>query len=92
MGIRYWIQIALALVALPVTGRIVYEYRRGRRSLPSTIGWVLFLPSYALEKGLPFIAPSLTGADDVFSSICLVGLLIIILSWVIGRGKKAQPS
>ena len=92
MGIRDWINILLSLFAIAGVVVSIAEYRARKRTLASTVGWLIFLLSFAFHKGLPVIDPSLDGAADVFSDISMIGLLVVFVAWWVSRRNKQHAS
>jgi hypothetical protein len=92
MSARDWFGVVIAILGLVATGALIHEYRRGRATLSSAVGWLMVFLGTGLERGLPAVAPNLKRAADVFGTVNIAGWLILIVSWFVRRRRKAQLS
>jgi hypothetical protein len=85
-----WIDIVFGLLVVIYIPRVLLEYRRGARGLPSTAGWVMFMVGLVMEKGFPRFAPGQTWGVWAGSTLTMAGLLTMLVSWLVSRRRPQQ--
>ena len=84
LGIFLW-------ALLPVWAIVnIVGYRNGKRSLPMTAGFILVWIGIAADVPLPTVAPGLAFMHSKASILTTLGLLIILVSMLMERKKKAK--
>jgi hypothetical protein len=75
LGIFLWVLLIGAVIVL------IVDYRKGKRGLAMTAGWILFGLGIAGDVPLPTVAPCLANLHSKASLLTFLGLLLVIGSW-----------
>ncbi len=76
LGIILWVLLIVAVIVL------IVDYRKGKRGLVMTVGWIIFGLGIAGDVPLPTIAPGLANFHSKASLLTSLGLLLILGSWL----------
>lgn len=86
LGIFLWVIVIIGAIA------VIVNYRRGKMSLAMTAGSILLGIGVAADVPLPTVAPGLAFLHSKASIIATLGLLIILVSLLVGLEKKKKSS
>ena len=75
LGICLWVLLIVAVIVL------IVDYRKGKRGLAMTAGWIVFGLGIAGDVPLPTVAPGLAYLHSKASLLAFLGLLLILGSW-----------
>ena len=84
LGILLWVVLIVMAIIL------IVDYRKGKRGLAITAGWILFGLGIAGDVPLPTVAPGLANLHSKASLLTFLGLLLILGSWWANRRNKRE--
>jgi hypothetical protein len=84
LGIFFWVVLIVMAIIL------IVDYRKGKRGLAMTAGWILFGLGIAGDVPLPTVAPGLANLHSKASLLTFIGLLLILGSWWENQRNKRE--
>ena len=84
LGILLWVVLIVMAIIL------IVDYRKGKRGLAITAGWILFGLGIAGDVPLPTVAPGLANLHSKAPLLTFIGLLLILGSWWENQRNKRE--